>query len=364
MRAGHIALLLPDLEAGGAQRVLLGLAEAFVRRQHRVDLLVIADQGRLRDSLPEGVECVVLVPQRGRSGHFGLVVQATFRLAAWLRANRPDVLLSSVTGANLVAMAARRLAGLPPRLVLREAVTLANVRSRGRLAAMRLLYRSADLVITLSEPMSAEMCQRIGVDAARICCIPNGVDRRRLDDCAARPLDHPEFNELGRARIVAVGRLHAQKDYPTLIRAFRQFAAVHPAALFIVGEGTERKQLQSLIDSLGLAQSVFLVGFDPNPWRWMARADVFVLCSRWEGSPNVLLEALALAVPVVSTRFDASVVTLAERFGFCTVPCGDSVALACALSTQLTSPAPHCGEGVPDLEEVAERYLQCLLPGH
>lgn len=358
----QIALLLTDLEAGGAQRVVLSLAEAFVQRGHSVHLLVITDECRLQSALPDGITPFVLVPGKGPLRRFGLAACAVIRLATWLRAHRPDVLLSSITGANLVAALTWRLTRQTGFLALREASTLANVHSTVRLKLMRRLYPVADAVITLSEPMRTEMHQRIGISKERLHCIPNGVDRQRLQVLAAENLDYRAFNTTNRIRIVAVGRLSPAKDYWTLLKAFQQVAATRHAALFIIGEGAEREQLQKEINALGLSDAVFLVGFDANPWRWLSRADLFVLSSRWEGSPNSLLEALALGIPVVSTRFDDSIDRLAKLNDFPVVPCGDPTALAHAVIQQLGNPTVPSGEGIQELDDTAQSYLRVLKP--
>jgi hypothetical protein len=145
----HIALLLPELEAGGAQRVMLLLAREFVARGHRVDLVLLQATGPLLDSLPDGVTLVDL-GARNHFGQMGFFFSSSFGLARWLRQERPDVLLSSITGANLAALFARKMVRASLRVVIREAVTLKNVGSTLRLGAMRWLYPQADAVIAVN----------------------------------------------------------------------------------------------------------------------------------------------------------------------------------------------------------------------
>jgi glycosyltransferase involved in cell wall biosynthesis len=361
----RIALLIPDLEAGGAERVMLMLAREFHARGHSVDLLVVFPQGRLRAMVPAGVRLTVLfdTPFR-RIGKNGLALAAIWRLAVWLRRNRPDALMSTVTGANFTAIVARELAARPLRLVIREATPLNNVSSRFRLWLMRRLYPRADAVIALTGVMERQLRDRIGIDGGRIHRVPNPVDTDFIRMMAAKPVTHPKLQRAGGDKIVVtIGRLVPLKDHVTLILAMSRVVENCQARLFIVGDGPERPRLEALADRLSLRERVIFTGFDMNPWRWLAHADLFVLPSRWEGYPNALLEALTLGVPSVVTEYDASVLEMAKEYGFATVPVGDperiSEEIASSLARDKKRDVPRLEN---DLEIIVDSYLSVLLP--
>lgn len=310
--AHRIALLLPELEAGGAQRVMLLLAREFAARGHRVDLVLLQATGPLLAEIPDNVRLVDLAARAHGLGQLGFTLSSIRRLGAWLKKERPEALLSTITGANLVAILARRAAGIPLRLAIREAVTLENHTGTVRRHAMRWLYPRADAVIALTAVMADQLIRDLAVPSGKIHCIPNPVDAERIRARGREPLAHPWLEDPNLKVVISAGRLIPQKDYATLLRAFALLPTAMPTRLIIVGEGPERPRLEALATELGIDTRIHLPGFDANPWRWMARADLFVLSSLWEGHPNALLEALTLGLPAISTEYDPSVRAMSE----------------------------------------------------
>jgi glycosyltransferase involved in cell wall biosynthesis len=152
----------------------------------------------------------------------------------------------------------------------------------------------------------------------------------------AEPASHPWMDDGGPPVILSAGRLAEQKDYPTLINAFARVAAQRPCRLIILGEGRLRKQLQRLVESLGLTDRVSLPGWVENPFAFMSRAALFVLSSRNEGLPGVLIQAMACGCPCVSTACPAGPAEILQngRLGPLT-PVGDAVGLAAAINSVL-----------------------------
>lgn len=360
MTPRHLALLLPELEAGGAQRIMLLLAREFAARGHRVDLVLLRAAGPLLAEVPPGVRIVDLGADTCGAGALGFLASSVRRLAAWLRRERPDTLLSTITGANLAAVLARELAGVKARLVLREAGSILNIRSRVRLAAMRHLYPRADHVIALSPVMAEHFVTRINVPPQRVSCIANPVDLPRLASLARAPLQHPWFDDRTRPVIVSAGRLIPEKDYATLLQAFALVPPRTRGHLVIVGEGPERPRLEALADTLAIRDDIALVGFDSNPWRWMARADLFVLSSCSEGHPNALLEALALGLPAVITEYDASAREFGKTAETSLVPVADPRRLAAAIGHALGGARPEARRPPPDISPAIDAYLALL----
>jgi glycosyltransferase involved in cell wall biosynthesis len=179
-------------------------------------------------------------------------------------------------------------------------------------------------------------------------------------------LDHPWFAAGAPPVILSVGRLSPEKEFGTVIRAIAQLAPQRPVRLMILGEGQERPALEALIDELGVRDRVLLPGFDSNPYAYMSRAAVLVLSSRWEGSPNVLVEAMACGTPVVATNCRSGPAELLEdgRLGPL-VPVGDHSAMAAAIERMLDAPVPRDElkrrANMFSVEAAAQAYLRVLL---
>jgi glycosyltransferase involved in cell wall biosynthesis len=196
--------------------------------------------------------------------------------------------------------------------------------------------------------------------------VPNPVITNELFELAKTPLHHPWFKPKESPVILAAGRLTRQKDFPTLIQAFALVRPNFAARLIILGEGRDRTILQDLIVRLSLQDWIDLPGFVTNPYAYMKQADLFVLSSRWEGSPNVLTEAMALGLPVVATDCQSGPREILQegRLGPL-VPVGDSKALSQAMLRVLQDPLPahQLEEGVKKYRDVisAQRYLDIML---
>ena len=212
----------------------------------------------------------------------------------------------------------------------------------------------------------AEDTRRItGLPAARVTVVRNPVVTPRLAELAAAPCPHPWLQPSAVPVILGAGRLTEQKDFVTLLRAFARMQAIRPVRLAILGEGRLRGELERLAHELGVGERVALPGFTTNPYAWMARAALFVLSSAWEGSPNVLAEALALGVPSVATDCPSGPRELLAggRYG-ALVEVGDHVGLAEAMLATLAAPPPagHLRQAVSDYtaEAAAQGYLGAL----
>ncbi|HKE14452.1 MAG TPA: glycosyltransferase [Kofleriaceae bacterium] len=335
----------PTLDDGGADRVTLTLLQNLDRARFRPTLVLVRRRGALMAELPPDVPVVELGAAR--------LATSGIALRRLLRAERPDVLFSTASVANIPAAAAHRAAGARGRLVLSERSTL--YRGHGRLharqsamvALKRLTYRFADLVTAVSQGVADELARVLGLAAARIKVVYNPMVTDEVDALAAAPVEHrwlgagPGAGGREHPVIVAVGRLIDIKDYPTLLDAFARIRQdVAAARLIILGNGPERARLVELARGLGLADAVDFAGFDPNPFKYMARARLLLQSSTVEGLPGSIIQSMACGTPVVSTDCDhgpREVIQESGRDGFL-VPVSDSAALADRALALLRSP--------------------------
>lgn len=303
-----VTLFLGDLAMGGAERVFVTLARLLVQRGHRVEIILAHKSGPLLDELDPAVQIIDLGAFRAGESPWRFGMRSVFNLVRHLRRNPPQVVLTTLTGANLVCLIAKWLSGHRFRLVIREAVTIDNVQSPVRLRLMRWLYPAADQIIALTAHMKDEMASTLKIPLDKLTVIGNMLDSERIGVLAQDNREQHNINELS-PYIIAVGRLSEQKDFATLIRAMSKLPPTAPN-LVIIGEGPQRTALESLVKGLVMEGRVHLLGFRSNPYPWLQAAQGFVLSSRWEGYPNALLEALHFGLPVVVSEYDRSIRSL------------------------------------------------------
>jgi glycosyltransferase involved in cell wall biosynthesis len=334
----HIAFFLPDLSGGGAERVLLTLAGQFIRQGHRLDLVLGRARGDFARQVPEGVRVVNLSSTINLPGVAGLALVSLFGLVHYLRRERPDAILSTLSRANILMVLAGKLAHAGSRVILREANTFHNHGWLTR-AFMWLLYPVADGVVAVSAGIASDLEGLGRLDPGKLKVIYNPVNLSEIDRQAEQGLEHDWFRRGEPPVILAIGRLVRQKDFGMLLRAFALLREQRPVRLVILGEGAQAGELQRLAGSLGVADDFLLAGFVANPYRFIRRAAAVAVSSRWEGMINVLIEAIAVGTPVVSTDCHSGPAEILEqgRYGKL-VPVGDSEAFARALAETLDHP--------------------------
>ncbi|WP_456430859.1 glycosyltransferase [Thermosulfuriphilus sp.] len=360
-----IAIFASFSGRGGVERMLVNLAGGLVDLGCRVDVLAIKARSEYLRELPPGVRLIKLGPEH--------TYACLLPLAHYLQMARPAALLSAKNRANQVAVAARILSRVPLRVVLRMGTTTSAAlrdKSPWRLwwwsLGMRLTYPRADAVVAVSTGVAEDLARLSRLPEAKLKVVANPVITPRLYALAQEAVEHPWLKAKRVPVVLAAGRLTRQKDFPTLIKAFARLCREIPSRLIIIGEGEERKALEALVESLGLEGRVDLPGFVTNPYAYMSRADLFVLSSIWEGSPNVLTEALALGIPSVATDCPSGPreILAGGRYGEL-VPMGDVETLSQAMVKTLKNPLPPeiLKEAVREYHQgySARRYLQILL---
>lgn len=328
-----IAIFLPDLRPGGAERMRLQMATEWRNHGLDVDFILCNAVGELLQMLPPGIGVIDLKAERMR--------KALLPLVRYLKREQPDVLLAAMWPLTVIAPIAARLAGFRGRVVVSEHNNMtAAYASRGAMhrfvmgMSMRLGYALADAVVGVSKGVVDDLMLHTGQLRDKFYVIYNPASVGLDGSKTSRPL---KLN--GRNRVVlSVGTLKQQKRHDLLIAAFARLPTGLGATLCILGEGAKRSQLERQIVSLGLEGRVLLPGFVADPLPWYAHADLFVLSSDYEGFGNVIVEAMEQGTPIVSTDCPSGPREILEdgKYGTLT-PVGDVEALADAMLNSLIS---------------------------
>lgn len=340
--AGAIAIVNYDFRASGTVAKSIQIATAVRRVGLPAELWVVRDQGPLRSRVPASIPVVqagaaVRVPSR--IGDLALSVPA---FARELRRRRPAALLSAGNHFHLAARTALLLSGL--RSQVRLGLRISNssrhdpaARSVPTGPLTRLKYAGADFLTAVSADLAAEVAAV--VPGREVGCIPNGCDLAQVRRMAQEPVQH-RFLDEGAVVITAMGRLARQKGFDILIESLALLRREVDARLIIVGNGprSELAALQKLAVQRGVVDAVDFTGYLSNPFSLIARSQLFVCSSRWEGASNSLLEALACNVPLVATDCPTGngEILMHGQLGALAMPESPS-ALAAAMQRELTT---------------------------
>ena len=300
----RITFVLPSFAGGGAERVVLNLANGLNRDRFQTNIVALDATGPLRDLVSAHVPVAGLGRSRLRYG-IGPLLRT-------LRRNPPDIVVSTIGYVNLAILLVRRFLGQGTHIVIREANTPSmSLASTGHAALFRFLYRhsypSADAILCPSTRIADELRNDFGVAAEKLKLLSNPIDIEEVRRAARRPLRVPGPG----VRFVAAGRMTEQKAFDRLIDAMAQLGT--DAHLTLLGDGSLLSDLKQQTRKLNLADRVHFQGFAAEPWRHFAGADAFVMPSRWEGMPNAALEALACGVPVIATPEAGGISELAAK---------------------------------------------------
>ena len=299
-----VMFFLPQLGGGGAEMNAVRLASGLLDAGITPIYAVARGPGSYAGLLPEGVEVVVLDTGGINSSTLRLI-RARRPLARLIDARRPDVLCPVMVTPALSALSALRRARHKPAAVLSIQNSLSvsheqepSLLGRVELRLIRRQFPALDGAIALSGGVASELRRIVPALRDRVEVVPNIGLPLPAQMAEAMTLDRPEAGP--GCTLLACGRLTKQKDYPTLFQAFARLSG-NDLRLNILGDGELRQSLTQMAQDLGIADRVTFLGFQRDPFSHMRRADIFVLSSRWEGFGNVLVEAMAMGTPVVST---------------------------------------------------------------
>ena len=302
-----ICFVIPTLTGGGAERVAVTVLSAMdASRYDRTLYVFSASDAVYFDRVAPGVRVVV--------GTHRSWLRRLFELAAFLRSSRPDIVMPFLS--YFITAIAVRLSGARARVVFNQGTPTTGflddpdfawgsaLRKRIFALVTRFFYARADAVVVTSQGVKDDLIRNYGVPAAKLRVLHNPVDLEAIARLAVEPIDTPAGD---RPVLAAAGRLAGVKNYPLLLAAVADVVAGTPVDLWILGDGPDRARLEALARDHGVHRFVRFLGFQQNPFRFIARADAFVLTSTYEGFGNVLIEAMACGTPVIATKSPGTV---------------------------------------------------------
>mgnify|MGYP001791364769 FL=1 len=340
-----ISLFIPNLDGGGAERVMLHLAEGFAKRGFDVDLVVAQAEGAYLSKIPDTIRLVNL------DAKSPVILFKTLALKQYLKQEQPAFLISTLDIFSSATWA-KRLAGVNTQVVMCVQTNLsqqfqdrhAMLMQKIKWAVVRRFYPWADAIVTASEGVARDIEQHAKISMQQMTVIHNPVVTSDFSEKAQEAIAHPWFADDQPPVLLGVGRIVKQKSFATLIQAFARVRQRCPARLMILGDVDPREpevkpELEGLIKKFGLQDDVLFLGFVENPYAYMARANVFVLSSIYEGFGNVVAEAIAAGTPVVSTDCESGPAEILNKGQYGElVPVGDHEAMANAIVATLNQP--------------------------
>ena len=362
----RIAIYLPSLSGGGAERVMVTLANTFVKLGFKVDLILAMAEGPYLNEVSHEVQIITLNSRRS-----WYLLPA---LAVYLRKKKPIVILAAMGHANVLSVLAKSLARVTTRVIISERNTFSISKMQSASMKIRILlprlmawtYPIADGVIAVSSGVAEDLARSIKLPRSVIDVVYNPVVTDSLVAKSMMMPNHAWFSPNQPPVIVGMGRLTKQKDFPTLLRAFALLRQRKDVRLIILGQGNLRSELQELIKNLDLQVVVDLPGFVENPFAILKHASLFVLSSAWEGLPNALIQAMACGTPVVSTDCPSGPTEILQggKWGRL-VPVGNVEAMAEAMAATLEDEnRPNVMQRAAEfsVDHGVKGYLRVMLP--
>lgn len=358
-----ITLFMPGLGGGGAERVMLTVAEGLVAAGFKVDLVLCKAEGVLEPAIPDGVNTVDLNASK--------VIKSIVPFYRYLKKNKPDIILSALTLTNLAALFVNRIAFTNTKIIVCEHGNFSARTAKGkkRRYAMlpplaKALYPSADAVVTVSHGTRNDLLAKLPVPENRCKVIYNPLPRKEASTLIRQKVSKTWFTNDKFTVIIGVGSLKKAKNFGLLIKSFsRVYQKNNNCRLAILGEGNKRNELCALAEKLEVKEAIWMPGYVNNPLKYVAKADCFVLSSRWEGFAIVILEALACNTKVVSTDcpFGPSEILEGGKWGQL-VPRNNVEKMTNAIIDTLKSPAIDAARRVRDFskENTTRRYIQLI----
>ncbi len=298
-----LSIVLPDLNGGGAQRMLLNMATEFSQRGYRVDVVTLCPSSTESYAHVQTTNLNFIAFNKSKA------LLALPSLIKYFLFKRPDFIISALSYVNILTLLAKKLSFIPKSKIFvterayhssNAKLTIKNYEREKKL--IRLLYPTANIVIGISKGVSQDIKEVGRLADDKVMTIYNPVITKDFKENADEVLDTPWLStKTTTKKIIACGRLVPVKDYPTLIKAFAILVKDTDVKLGILGDGPLKNDLIQLAKEHNVDDKIEFLGFVKNTLPYIKNADVFALTSLSEGFGNVLVEALYCGIPIVST---------------------------------------------------------------
>ena len=359
-----IILIISSLGHGGAQRVITYIASHLKREKYDISLILYEKKGSLLHELSDHIHIYDFKKQT--PWDFIRLILSTRKV---IRESNPDIVMSFLFYTNIVTGLAllflKRKFKLifsernyPPQYLLRTPCGWIKK------FLIKFTYPKADLVLPNSDLTKVALNNIFNVRPERLKTIYNPIDLKSVIQKSQDKVGHPFFDSRDTQVIVSVGRLVPQKRIDRLLRAFFLVKKqIDIARLIIIGEGKLRAELSELAVKLNIQDLVEFVGFKENPYSWIAKSDIFVLSSDYEGFPNVLLESMACQTPIISTDCQSgpSEIIINGESGLL-IPPGDEKEMANGIVKLLENKQLRDKIAENGMKRVAEFSIEKILP--
>ncbi len=361
MKNNRIGLYLASYSGGGAEREMIYLANEFLSKGYSVDLIVHRNTGPLKSLVSCSINQIIIDKS---------YINDFFILLRYMRNVNPDFILSTLHLPNWILAISKLFSRTNVKISWRIVTSLSSAKKHDKSIIVKmfslyyLLSPKVDLIVAVSQGVADDLITKFHLPKEKISVFHNPAYSRDIHVLSQEPIEHKWLNKKYKT-VVSLGRLAVPKDFKTLISAFRKVSKkIENARLLILGDGPLRNELQNQIKQLDLSDTVELLGFDVNPYKFLSRANLFVLSSIYEGFGNVIVEAMALNIPIVSTDCPFGPAEILEngKWGKL-VPVGNDELMANAiiesLKLRLTcSTLTHAKQF--NVKNLAEKYIQSM----
>lgn len=333
-----LAFVLPSLAHGGAQKVILEIIEYLTTKNVDIVLIILDKEGELLDRIPNNLKVVSLDNNVNNYFFLKRAIQ-WLRLRKYIFNNNITHIFSTITGMNVFTLSCF-LFSKEVHITIREATSLENHSNRILKHVCCLLYKRADKIICTSEYIKNQLLQLAHIKDEKIKFLPNPINLDKVRTLAKESPSISLHPLSATYKVIAAGRLIKAKGFDTLLEAHALASQSKDIHLVIVGDGPEKPFLENKITELHLTDSVSLIGYQSNPYPYIADADLFVLSSNWEGYVNVVIEAMVLGIDLVITDCQSGPGELLKNeLGYKLIPINSPKQLSEAILYKLDNPS-------------------------
>jgi glycosyltransferase involved in cell wall biosynthesis len=289
-----ILFILPSCRGGGAEKVTIQLLQNLDRKKFQLKLALLQYTGEFIAEIPNDVRVIDLKIRHAR--------YSIFKLYRLIQTEQPDIVFSTLTHLNIVLCILAFI--IKTKIIIRESNIISSlITSNIQKILYKIVIRNADTIVAQSEDMKEDLIKNFAVNSKKIVLINNPVNIDLILKKAEEQIDTFFANK---KLLVSVGRLSYQKGFDLLIESFSKISN-HNYYLVIIGQGIEEEKLRKMAKDADIENIVIFTGFQKNPYKYIAKSDFLISSSRFEGFPNVVIEALACGTPVIANRYKGGI---------------------------------------------------------